>query len=173
MTRNCGWTNLYGFSTAPAAVDLVRAAKAIRRLSAIDHTENVPGLTRSQHRADVEGRECDAGQALGQALDLRPTYARKIQRAVVLLPHPDSPTSASVSPLLTSKDTSSTARTWPTTVRRKPRRMGKNLRRCFTSRSESLDILLVVPLAAVASTGDRRVLHRVRGLRQATAVRPD
>src|SRR4051794_11712489 len=62
-------------------------------------------------------------------------YARRTQRAVVVLPQPDSPTSASVSPAPTSNETSSTARISPTCLRRNPRLMGKNFLRFLTSSS--------------------------------------
>src|SRR6266545_6318577 len=74
-----------------------------------------------------------------------------MQRAVVVLPQPDSPTRASVSPCLTVNETSSTARTWPMVLRRKPWRMGKNLRSCLTSSSASGAIEVTVPLAELAT----------------------
>ena len=43
----------------------------------------------------------------------------------VVLPEPDSPTSASVRPARTDSDTPSTAFTWPTTRLRIPLRIGK------------------------------------------------
>src|SRR6266545_1278184 len=73
-----------------------------------------------------------------------------MQRAVVVLPQPDSPTRASVSPCLTVNETSSTARTWPMVLRRKPWRMGKNLRSCLTSSSASGVIEVTVPLVELA-----------------------
>ena len=60
--------------------------------------------------------------------------ARRMQREVVVLPQPDSPTSERVSPRRMLKLTSSTARTWPTTRRSRPRRIGNHLRRLSTSR---------------------------------------
>ena len=48
--------------------------------------------------------------------------ARRMQRAAVVLPDPDSPTNPSVSPGRTSKLRSFTARIVPTIVLRKPRR---------------------------------------------------
>src|SRR3972149_5929422 len=53
-------------------------------------------------------------------------------RPVVDLPQPDSPTSPKVSPVMTSKLTPSTARTWPTVRWMTPRRMGKCLTRPST-----------------------------------------
>src|SRR5437879_8488174 len=50
-----------------------------------------------------------------------------IESAVTLLPHPDSPTSATVSPAPTEKETSSTARTTPA-------RVANSVRRFLTSR---------------------------------------
>ena len=51
------------------------------------------------------------------------------QRAMVDLPHPDSPTTPSVSPLLTEKETPSTARTRPISFWKMiPRVIGK----CFS-----------------------------------------
>src|SRR6266851_3068310 len=56
-----------------------------------------------------------------------------MHRGVVVLPHPLSPTSDSVSPGWMEKSTSSTARTWPTIRRSMPRRMGKYFFRLRTS----------------------------------------
>ena len=56
-------------------------------------------------------------------------------RAVVVLPQPDSPTRANVSPRATSKLTSATALTRPTARRKTPARTGKSLTRPRTSRS--------------------------------------
>src|SRR6266849_5304556 len=64
--------------------------------------------------------------------------ARRMQREVVVLPQPLSPTRASVSPRSTWKETSSTARTCATTRRSRPRRMGKCLRRLLTSSRRSV-----------------------------------
>src|SRR5713101_9026108 len=64
--------------------------------------------------------------------------ARRMQREVVVLPQPLSPTRASVSPRSTWKETSSTARTWPTTRRSRPWRMGKCLRSPLTSSKRSV-----------------------------------
>ena len=50
--------------------------------------------------------------------------ARRMQREVVVLPQPDSPTSDSVSPRSMVKLTSSTARTWPTARPSRPRWIG-------------------------------------------------
>src|ERR1700674_4378317 len=58
-------------------------------------------------------------------------------RPVVLLPHPDSPTSPSVSPLATVNEISSTARTEPTCRWRKPLVIGKCILRCSTRRSSA------------------------------------
>ena len=44
--------------------------------------------------------------------------SRRIESAVTLLPLPDSPTTASVSPRFTSNDTPSTARTTPSSVKK-------------------------------------------------------
>src|SRR6185503_16460891 len=62
---------------------------------------------------------------------------RRMQRPVVVLPQPLSPTSPSTSPAWTSNDTPSTARTWPTRRENSPRRIGKCLRRSRTWRSGS------------------------------------
>ena len=62
--------------------------------------------------------------------------ARRMQRAVVVLPQPDSPTRPSVSPSRIVKLTSSTAATAPTTLRFHPRRIGNDFRRWRTSRSQ-------------------------------------
>ena len=51
--------------------------------------------------------------------------SRRMALPAVVLPQPDSPTSASVRPLRITSETPSTAFTWPTTWRRMPRRMGK------------------------------------------------
>ena len=44
--------------------------------------------------------------------------SRKIESEVTLLPQPDSPTIASVSPVYTENDTPSTARTTPSRVKK-------------------------------------------------------
>ena len=54
------------------------------------------------------------------------SMARRMQRAVVVLPQPLSPTRPSVSPSSMWKSTPSTARTWPTVRFRKPFRIGKS-----------------------------------------------
>src|SRR5262249_35896894 len=60
----------------------------------------------------------------------------RMQRPVVVLPQPLSPTSPNVSPRRRVKSTPSTARTSPTRRRaRMPSVTGKNLRRLLTSRS--------------------------------------
>src|ERR1019366_1062393 len=61
--------------------------------------------------------------------------ARRMQRAVVVLPQPLSPTSDSVSPRLRKKVTSSTAFTWPMVFWRSPLRMRKYFLSPLTSRS--------------------------------------
>src|SRR5215831_18373561 len=61
--------------------------------------------------------------------------ARRSERDTVVLPQPDSPTSPSASPCRTTKLTSSTARTLPTTRRKKPLVIGKYLRSPRTSSS--------------------------------------
>src|SRR5262245_48206313 len=71
--------------------------------------------------------------------------ARRMQRAVVVLPQPDSPTRPSVSPCSTAKLTSSTARTVATTRRRKPRRTSKNFCRRRTSRTGAVTALTAQP----------------------------
>src|SRR5918912_1664748 len=59
-----------------------------------------------------------------------------MERPVVLLPHPDSPTSPSVSPLRTEKVMSSTARTQHTwRCRMMPWVIGKYILRCSTRSS--------------------------------------
>ncbi len=58
-----------------------------------------------------------------------------MQREVVVLPQPLSPTRPSVSPSLMKKLTSSTARTLPIVFRKNPFWIGKYLRRFLTSRS--------------------------------------
>src|SRR5262249_53986197 len=93
--------------------------------------------------------------------------------AVVVLPQPDSPTSASVSPRLTLKDTSSTARTWPTVLRRKPLWMGKNLRSCFTSSSDSGAMLVALPPAGSASTRGDISLVIEEATDRLAAMRPE
>src|SRR5262245_22484380 len=57
---------------------------------------------------------------------------RRIDRPVVDLPHPDSPTRPRVSPAMMSKVTSSTACTRATSLEKRPPRMGKY----FLRRSE-------------------------------------
>src|SRR5512139_468797 len=64
--------------------------------------------------------------------------ALRMQRDVVVLPQPLSPTSDSVSPSLRKKVTSSTALTWPTSFCSRPRRIGKYFFSPFTSRSTGL-----------------------------------
>ena len=63
------------------------------------------------------------------------SIARRMQRDVVVLPQPLSPTSDSVSPWLRKNVTSSTAFTWPTIFCSKPRRIGKYFFSPLTSRS--------------------------------------
>ena len=65
------------------------------------------------------------------------SISRRISRAVVDLPQPDSPTIPSVSPRRTSNDTPSTARTAPTWRWSRPWRIGKCLTRSRTSTSTS------------------------------------
>src|SRR2546428_1114781 len=60
---------------------------------------------------------------------------RRMQRPVVDLPHPDSPTRPSVSPFRMSKDTSSTACTRATSREKRPPRIGKYFLRFLTRRS--------------------------------------
>src|SRR5215468_10679147 len=60
---------------------------------------------------------------------------RRMQRPVVDLPHPDSPTSPRVSPSMMSKDTSSTAWTRATSREKRPPRMGKYFLRFLTRSS--------------------------------------
>ena len=52
-------------------------------------------------------------------------FRRRIARAVVDLPQPDSPTMPSVSPRFSSNETSSTALTWPTVKPNTPFLIGK------------------------------------------------
>ena len=59
---------------------------------------------------------------------------RRIQRPVVVLPQPLSPTSPSTSPSCTANDTPSTARTWPTVRESSPFLIGKCFLRSVTSR---------------------------------------
>ena len=61
-----------------------------------------------------------------------------MQRAVVVLPQPLSPTRPSVSPSASEKLTSSTARTWPTTRRSTPFLIEKYFFRLRTSRIGAL-----------------------------------
>src|SRR5262249_23534987 len=58
-----------------------------------------------------------------------------VSRAVVDLPHPDSPTMPSVSPARTEKEIPSTANTEPILRPKMPRRTGKCLARSSTSRT--------------------------------------
>src|SRR3954470_7075793 len=76
---------------------------------------------------------------------------RSSRRAVVDLPQPDSPTSPSVSPRMTSKDTPSTALTAPTWRRKNPERIGKCLKRPSISMIESPGAGWV-PCASLAAT---------------------
>jgi hypothetical protein len=70
-------------------------------------------------------------------LPLVASISLSTRRAVVVLPHPDSPTSPSVSPCLIVKETSSTACTSATLRWRIPLVIGKRLVRCSTSRRMS------------------------------------
>jgi hypothetical protein len=63
---------------------------------------------------------------------------RRIARPVVVLPQPDSPTTPSVSPRATSKDTSFTAFTAPTCRDRTPFLIGNSFRRFRTDTSGSI-----------------------------------
>jgi len=63
--------------------------------------------------------------------------SRRMPLPTVVLPQPDSPTSASVRPDRIDSETPSTAFTWPTTRLNKPLRMGKWTLRSSTSRSEA------------------------------------
>src|SRR5258706_11596303 len=63
--------------------------------------------------------------------------SRRMQRPVVVLPQPLSPTSPSTSPGWIENDTPSTARTWPTVRDSRPRLIGKCLVRSVTSSSGS------------------------------------
>ena len=69
--------------------------------------------------------------ALEDNLALRGPSRRKTRRANVLLPHPDSPTSPSVSPRRTERSTPSTALTCLTVRCRTPALMGKCIFRFF------------------------------------------
>ena len=60
--------------------------------------------------------------------------SRAMQRATVDFPEPDSPTTPSVCPSLTSRSMPSTALMWPTVRLRKPRRIGNHTRRSLASR---------------------------------------
>ena len=62
---------------------------------------------------------------------------RSTRRPTVDLPQPDSPTMASVSPASSWKSTPSTARTWPDTRPKAPRRTGKCLARPATSQERA------------------------------------
>src|SRR5208282_1151641 len=75
--------------------------------------------------------------------------ALRMQREVVVFPHPLSPTSDSVCPRLRKKVTSSTAFTWPTVFCRKPLRMGKYFLSPLTSRSTGLPGPALLLLIAV------------------------
>lgn len=68
---------------------------------------------------------------------------RRMHRPVVDFPHPDSPTTPSVSPACNSKLTPSTACTLSTTRLSTPPRIGKCFTNCFT-RSKGLAVLCVV-----------------------------
>jgi hypothetical protein len=61
------------------------------------------------------------------------SISRRMQRPVVVLPQPLSPTSPSTSPSRTENDTPSTARTWPTVRDSSPLRIGKYFLRSVTS----------------------------------------
>src|SRR5512141_2612068 len=60
---------------------------------------------------------------------------RRIERPVVVLPQPDSPTRLKVSPVAMSNETSLTARTWPFVRPKIPRFMGKLFVRLRTETS--------------------------------------
>src|SRR5262247_1206935 len=87
--------------------------------------------------------------------------ARRIQRAVVVLPQPLSPTSPKVSPSCNVKLTPSTARTYPTVRRQKPLRIGKNFCSSLTS---SNGRLLAVPASLTSSAPARTSPHPSSGL---------
>ena len=72
------------------------------------------------------------------------SYARMMDRAVVLFPQPLSPTKLSVSPSRMSKLMPSTALTVPTVLRKNPRLIGKCLTRPRTSRSGAGPLPLLV-----------------------------
>ncbi len=81
------------------------------------------------------------------------SIARRMQRAVVVLPQPLSPTRPSASPSCTVKLTSSTARTWPVTRRNMPLAIGKNLRSPRTSSSGA--VMPVRPHRCAGSSSPR------------------
>src|SRR2546426_5210668 len=77
----------------------------------------------------------------------------RMDRPVVDLPQPDSPTRPSVSPRMMSNDTSSTACTRATSRERRPPRIGKYFRRLRTRRRDSA-------IVALLSRGSRPFLAR-------------
>ena len=86
----------------------------------------------------------------------RPAFgstSRRIERPVVDLPQPLSPTSASVSPACSEKETSSTACTRALTLPKTPERMGKRVTRFATSR---IGRLAGAPCATLSSPVSRR-----------------
>src|SRR5579859_345234 len=105
--------------------------------------------------------------------------ARRTHRAVVVLPQPLSPTSDNVSPGRTKKLTSSTARMLPTTLRSRPRWIGKYFLRRFTSRIASSRIvarsgILVQETARLLRAFDPqepRLVHVARARHETGAAR--
>ena len=99
---------------------------ARRRSSAGSATPAGPGTPSGSGAASCAAPRLAARPARSRRRRIEPVSGstmRRTQRAVVLLPHPDSPTRLSVSPRSTSKDTSDTACTTPVDRRRNwPRR---------------------------------------------------
>src|SRR5215212_10236900 len=88
---------------------------------------------------------------------------RNTRRASVLLPHPDSPTSPSVSPRRTERSTPSTAFTCPTVRCSTPALMGKCIFRFLASSRYSPDWPLVCGLPSALSVTSRPPVLRARG----------
>src|SRR5450759_2326801 len=98
------------------------------------------------------------------------SISRRIERPSVDFPHPDSPTSPSVSPCRIVRSTPSTARTWPTVRASTPERTGNHVvrRRTSTRGSAALQVEAESPLAT-ASAGIGRAIERGARLRHPAA----
>src|SRR5215475_782354 len=96
---------------------------------------------------------------------------RRIDRPVVDLPHPDSPTRPRVSPAMMSKVTSSTACTRATSLEKRPPRMGKYFLRFLTDRSSAMaaSIQEAGHLVAGPDFLERRSVLEVHGLGKGAA----